>query len=198
MITTTLNRIRAHGPCRDGWEKLLTGLGKTTADDEPLPFARIIEINGLNDAVWCCRAEPQYAREWRFFAVWCVRQVDYLLTDPRSRDALVVAELHANGKATNAELDAARNAAWDASDAADAAARAAARAAAWDAEWAACAAALDAADAAATTASADASDAADAAVSTARAAAWDAARDAQKAEFLRAVCVPPPDTGEAR
>lgn len=48
MITTTLNRIRAHGPCQDGWSKLLKGLGKTAADDDPLPFARIAEINGLD------------------------------------------------------------------------------------------------------------------------------------------------------
>ena len=126
MITTTLNRIRAHGPCLDVWSKLLAGLGKAAPDDEPLPFARIIEINGLDDALWCCRAEPQHAREWRLFAVWCARQVEYLMTDPRSRDALVVAERHAHGQATDDELaaarDAARAAAWDA-----------ARAAAWDA-----------------------------------------------------------------
>lgn len=46
MITTTLNRIRAHHPCREGWGKLLSGLGKTAADDEPLPFARIPKSTG--------------------------------------------------------------------------------------------------------------------------------------------------------
>jgi hypothetical protein len=126
MTTTTLNRIRAHGPCEYGWRKLLAGLGKTAADDEPLPFARIVEINGLDDALWCCRAEPQYAREWRLFAVWCARQVQHLMKDPRSVAALDVAERHAQGEATDEELAAAkaaaRDAAWDA-----------ARAAAWDA-----------------------------------------------------------------
>ena len=38
MITTTLNKIREHEPCADGWKKLLTHLNKTEADDEPLPF----------------------------------------------------------------------------------------------------------------------------------------------------------------
>jgi hypothetical protein len=28
-ITTTLNRIREHGPCTEGWGTLLSGLGKT-------------------------------------------------------------------------------------------------------------------------------------------------------------------------
>jgi len=133
MITTTLNRIRTHGPCSDGWEKLLKGLGKTAADDEPLPYARIVEINGLDDALWCCRAEPQHAREWRLFAVWCGRQVQHLMTDERSIAALDVAERHAHGQATDKELAAARDA-WDAWTARDAA-------------WAAWAAAGDARDA---------------------------------------------------
>ena len=130
MITTTLNRIRAHGPCAEFWAKLLKHLGKTQADDDPLPFETILESNGLYDALWCCRTEPQHAREWRLFAVWCARQVQHLMTDQRSIDALDVAERHAIGQATDAELETARAAAWDA---AWAAAGAAADAAAWDA-----------------------------------------------------------------
>ena len=141
MITTTLNRIREHQPCVHGWTKLLKHLGKTKADDEPLPFSIILESNGIDDALWCCRAEPQHAKEWRLYAVWCARQVQHLMSDPRSVAALDVAERYANGKATADELAAARAAAW----AAEAAAWAAARAAAWDA---ARAAARDAARAA--------------------------------------------------
>jgi hypothetical protein len=138
MLTTTLNRIRAHGPCEEGWRKLLAGLGKTAPDDEPLPYARIVEINGIDDALWCCRAEPQHVKEWRLFAVWCARQVQHLMKDARSLAAIDVAERYANGEATDSDLvdawGAARDAAWDAAraaarDAAGAAARAAARAA---------------------------------------------------------------------
>jgi len=113
MLVTSLNRILAHRPCgqepgaNTGWSKLLSGLGKTSGDDEPLPYARIVEINGLDDALWACRAESLYAREWRLFAVWAVRQVPQLMTDPRSLAALDVAERHANGLATNEELAAA-------------------------------------------------------------------------------------------
>ena len=42
MLTTTLNRIREHEPCTDGWEKLLKHLGKTQADDEDLPYSVIV------------------------------------------------------------------------------------------------------------------------------------------------------------
>ena len=47
-------------------------------------------------------------RELRLFAVFCARQVDHLLTDERSRNAIDVAERFANGQATREELAAAR------------------------------------------------------------------------------------------
>jgi len=58
-IPTTLNAIRAHDPCKDGWEKLLAHLGKTAADDEPLLFSTIVESNGVEFACWCLRALPK-------------------------------------------------------------------------------------------------------------------------------------------
>ena len=58
-ITTTLRAIRKHRPCQPGWENLLTNLGKTKADDEPLEMVRILESNGLEDALWCLRALGQ-------------------------------------------------------------------------------------------------------------------------------------------
>jgi hypothetical protein len=113
MLTTTLNRIRASGPCANGWEKLLHGLGKTGADDEPLPYGTILRINGLDDALWCCRAEPQYEKEWRLFTVWCARKVEHLLTDPRSIHAIDTAERYALGTATEEELGVASEAVRD-------------------------------------------------------------------------------------
>ena len=168
-MKTTLNEIRKHKPCADGWEKLLTYLGKTKADDEPLSIATIIDSNGLNDALWCLRAVEGYDRELRLFAVWCSRQVQHLLTDQRSLDALDVAERYANGEATEEELNAARAVAW---------------AVAWATAWSAWDAARDAARAAACTAAANA---ANAACTAAWAAAWDTARAKQKAE-LRRIC----------
>ena len=138
MIYTTLNKIRAYSPCTGGWAKLLRHLGKAQADDEPLALATILESNGLDDALWCLRAVDGHQREIRLFAVRCARRVQHLMTDPRSLAALDVAERHANGQATDAELAAAGDAAW-------AAAWAAAGAAAGAAAWAAARAAADAA-----------------------------------------------------
>lgn len=162
-ITTTLNKIRAHRPRANVWEKLLRHLGKTQADDEPLSLTTVLESNGLEDALWCLRACDGVDREARLYAVWCARQVQHLLIDPRPLAALDVAEKYALGEATDDELAAARDAARAAAWAAHAARTAswdAARGAAWDA-------AVDAAW--------------DAAVATSRDATADAARDAQAA-----------------
>ncbi len=51
-METSLNKILAHGPCEEGWKKLLESLGKTEADNEPLPMATILESNGIKDAIW--------------------------------------------------------------------------------------------------------------------------------------------------
>jgi hypothetical protein len=202
-LTTTLNRIQKCGPCLEEWTKGLDAAGKDTPDDEPISYEAIIDAVGLESALWCCRAEPELDNQWRLFAVWCARQVQHLMTDPRSVKALDVAELHAVGQATDDDLAAAwaaaRAAAWAAAGAAAwAAARAATRAAAWDAAGAAAgAAAWDAAGAAARAAAWDAAGAAagaaawDAAGAAAGAAAWDAAgaaaRAAQSAVFRQLV-----------
>jgi hypothetical protein len=166
-MKTTLNEIRKHHPCASSWQKMLRHLGKTSADDAPLSLAVIHASNGLDDALWALRAVDGYDREKRLFAVWCARQVQHLMTDQRSLDALDVAERFANGDASTQKLYAARAAAW-------AAARDAARAAAMAAAWAA---ASDAARAAAMAATMDA--ARDAAW-----AAWAAAGDAQSQKLL--------------
>ena len=157
MTMTTLNAIRAASPCHDGWTKLLKHLGKTSADDEPLPLLTVLDSNGLDDALWVLdhtKCDPRLARH---FGAWCAEQVLPIFeaaypNDMRPRNAIAVAR---NDDATPEDRDAARAAAgyaWAAS---------AARAAAWAAAGAAAGAA---ARAAAWAAAGDA----------ARAAAWDA------------------------
>ena len=174
-MKTTLNKIRQHAPCSDGWKKLLKSLGKRKSDDEPLSILTILESNGLDDALWALRAVEGHDREIRLYAVWCARQVQHLRTDPRSVSAIDASEAYSNETITTTHLMTARAAAWDAAwdaarDAAQTAAMDAARAAARDVV---SAAARAAAWAAARDAAWDA--------------AWDAARAAQEVE-LRRIC----------
>jgi hypothetical protein len=96
----------------------------------------------VSDRIWTAtRPGVLTDRELRLFAVWCARQVQHLMIDKRSLDALDVAERYANGEATDEGLAAARDAAgeaaweaaWEAARAAGAADLAAARAA--QAQW---------------------------------------------------------------
>ncbi len=114
MIYTSLNKIKSHQPCKEGWKKLLSTLGKTEADDEPLSFIQILDSNGLDDALWCARSAPEYAKEWRLYAAWCARQVLHLNSDPRVLKAIEAAEAFALGRISMEELGAARDAAKDA------------------------------------------------------------------------------------
>ena len=174
-MQTTLNKIKQHSPCTEGWAKLLSHLGKTEADDEPLQLITILQSNGLDDALWALRAVDGKDRGIRLMACDFADSVGYLSNDERCNKAIEVSRRYANGEATIGELNAARAAALDA---ARDAARDAALAAALNAAWAARAAALDAALDAAWDARAAAWNAALDAAWDARAAAWNAARAA--------------------
>lgn len=117
--TTTLNRIRAASPCQDGWTKLLKHLGKTTADDEPLDLLTILDINGMDDALWVLSYAMPDDRLARHFQAWCAEQVLPIYEakhpgDTRVRNQI---EMLRDDDATDDATDAARDAAWAAQEA---------------------------------------------------------------------------------
>ena len=127
MRTITLGDIRALEPCYDPSRYLPEDWTGTVLD--------ILDIKEAPspDRIWLA-TKFIGDRTNRLFAVWCARRALALIAnpDPRSVNAVDVAERFANGEATNEELAAAEAAAWDA---AGAAAWDAARAAAWAAAW---------------------------------------------------------------
>ena len=161
----TLAKIKKHRPCHDGWERILAAQGPDMNREWPLVEA--FQSNFLEDVLWALRCLPEHSRLWRKYAVWCVMQVDHLLPDQRSMDALDIAWSHSDCWATDAELAAARAEAKDAASDAKAAAKATSDAA-WAAVWA------------------SASDAAVAAAESATYAAWAAACLARDAAWAAA------------
>jgi hypothetical protein len=175
-MQTTLNKIKSHSPCENGWKKLLNHLCKTEADDEVLELRTILESNGIDDTLWVFRAVEEKDKEIRLFAADCAELVLPIYekqypNDDRPRKAIQAARDYANELISAEELDAARDAAWDA-----------ALAAAWDAARDAAVAAWAAARAAAADAARAASVAAMAAWAAARAAEGDASAAARAAE----------------
>jgi len=158
--TVTLNAIREHSPCESSWRKLVKSLDKTKADDTEVSLTYILDLLGLDDALWALRALPdEYDSAARLLVCDLVEPALQYADDLRPIKAVQMSRGFALGSVSRGELDAARVAAWAA---AGAAARAAAGAAARAAAWAAARAAAGAA-------------ARDAAWAAARAAAWAAA-----------------------
>jgi hypothetical protein len=130
MITTTLAEIRAHQPCAPGWRTLTTALGSDYGHTTPLPLSRIVDTNGIADALWALthvcpngkHLAVQFAADCaeRVLPMWEGRHPD----DGRPRKALEAARGgSASAYATNAAYSAAyaADAAYSAAYAADAA-----------------------------------------------------------------------------
>ena len=135
MISITLNQIKKHNPCTDGWKKVLKANGGINADfDKPFAVSSILDSNDLGDTLWTLRCLPEHNKLWCKFACWCAMQNIEKIKSYCSADDydLIVQYL------TNQDEDL-RSAAWSAADsaacsaAADSAACSAARSAAWSA-----------------------------------------------------------------
>ena len=134
-LTTTLRLLRAHKACASRYAHLRRALGEGYGDNTSITIERILDLNGMDDALWALQATEQPEEAERlarliacdFACSTPLRdgRVTYdLLTNERSRRAIEVAHAFAYGGASQTELIAASAAAWDA-----------ARAAAWDASW---------------------------------------------------------------
>jgi hypothetical protein len=195
MLTTSYRLACEYDACTNEMRKLVRHFRKNQKDyghDTPVPLATVLEVCGLNAAIWALRCvhpdqRAERDRVARLFAADCAASVLHLFErerpgDDRPRRAIETVRRFAFGQATREELASARAAAGDAAgDAAGAAARDAAWSAARDAAWSA---------------------ARDAAGDAAWAAARDPARAAQAKLFLawlegRAEPLPlPPIPGE--
>jgi hypothetical protein len=80
-MQTTLNKIRQHSPCVDGWNRLLKSLNKTRADDELIEFRHIIDTQWFSDAIWCLRTVDGIEPSIASFISFCQDQCTELGVD---------------------------------------------------------------------------------------------------------------------
>ena len=99
MKTEIENYLQKHNACREGAAYARTQKSLAEVWDN---------CPKLEWLFWMLAKQPNKPeKELRLFAVWCARQVQHLMKDKRSLDALDVAERFALGKASVEELRAA-------------------------------------------------------------------------------------------
>lgn len=105
MKTITLIDIEKLQPPKSVWKKLLKSLGKNKSDDTPLTLEYILELNNLDDTLWCLRCWPEYDAEWRFLAASYADLIKDLMKDESSIKIINIAVAYVNGRATKKELE---------------------------------------------------------------------------------------------
>ena len=133
MLHTTFRKAKEAGACMESYHKMAKALGNVDkyGRDTPIGLDKVLEVCGLDDALWCLRIVIESAdKEIRLFACDCAERALPLFEkkypdDKRPRIAIETARRFALGEASKQELAAAGGA------------RAAARGAAWAAAWAA-------------------------------------------------------------
>lgn len=73
-FVTTLRKLRKAGACENGYKQLRGALGKRWKYDTPIPLTRILESNGIDDAMWALRTVPDIDRELRHFTCDCAER----------------------------------------------------------------------------------------------------------------------------
>jgi hypothetical protein len=125
MITTTFKRLREAEACTARYHHLAKKIGGVTeyGVDTPITIARVLEYNGLSDALWALAKACDTSDTLERFVVICADHVLPIFeqiypNDNRPRLAIQKVKDFLNGKIDEKELRAAADAAADAADAA--------------------------------------------------------------------------------
>jgi len=112
MIHTTGRKAIEEGACEPSYSEMGEALGGVDSygDNTPIPLSKVLEVCGLEDAIWCLRiAVEPIDKEARLFACDCAERVISIFereypNDNKPRNAIEVARKFANGEATHEEL----------------------------------------------------------------------------------------------
>lgn len=124
-LTTTLNRLRKAGACKDRYKLLVESLGGVQVDhDAPINLLTILETNGVDDCLWAlCATAENCDKVARLIAADFAEEVQPFWSnkyphDDRPRKCIEAAKLFALGKISREELAAAAEEAEEAASAA--------------------------------------------------------------------------------
>ena len=114
-LTTTLNKIRACGPCASGWKTILKHVGEDFDQDAEINLLTILESNGVADMLWTLRATDQDSK--RIASQLAIEFAEQTLlifekrspNDARPRNAIQAARDYRDGKISLEELRACRS-----------------------------------------------------------------------------------------
>lgn len=121
MIFTTFKKLREHGMDSARYKRLAKELGGVLkyGQDTPITILQVLDVNGLDDALWALRAcDMSKKDEKRVHFLSCdyaehvlsFFEVEYLSDDNRPRRALEVKRRWVRGKAIDRDLESARTA----------------------------------------------------------------------------------------
>ena len=112
---TTLAKLKAAGACQKRYRHLCEALGGVSAygKDTPLPYTRILELNGVEACLWSlAHGDAESLLVCRLAALAFAQRAERYTDDVRVKDCNKITHLYLHGEATEEELDAAREAAW--------------------------------------------------------------------------------------
>jgi hypothetical protein len=121
MLYTTLNLLHDRRACSKRYAHFRRATKECAyGRDDPIPLSKVLEVNGLEDALWCLDATTtpdKAAKLARLFACNCAERALPVFErqcpgGQSPRQAVETARRYAVGEATCEDLDAAYYAAW--------------------------------------------------------------------------------------
>lgn len=120
MLHTTFKLAKQAGACEGSYRKFARYVGgiKVYGIDTPIPLTEILDVLGVDDALWCLRCTVE--DDEKFSRLLACDYVEHVLdifenqypNDDRPRKVIEIARRFADGKATQENLMAAWDTAW--------------------------------------------------------------------------------------
>ena len=112
QVMITLDQIENKGADMEEWKDIIEAVGRGKGDfNNPFPLSLILDLNGLDYAIWCFRCLPEYRNRYTKFALFCAKEVGMYIDDKAVHDCINTIEEYLEGNADLKALSEAHEAA---------------------------------------------------------------------------------------